>query len=40
MGYLKTEVKRCVEIIVTKFKTNMETINQVYWNMTCLFVYS
>ena len=40
MGYLKTEVKRCVEIIVTKLKTNMETTNQVFWNMSCLFVNS
>jgi len=40
MSYLKTVVKRCVEIIVTKLKTNMETINQVFWNMSCLFVNS
>jgi len=40
MGYLKTEVKRYVEIIVTKLKTNMQTINQVIWNMSCLFVNS
>lgn len=38
MGYLKTESKRCVEIMVTKFKTNMETAIQVFWNMSCLFV--
>jgi len=30
MGYMKIEVKSCDEIIVTKLKTNMETINQVY----------
>lgn len=40
IGYMKTEVKRCVEIIATKLKTNMETIKQVFWNMSCLFVNS
>jgi hypothetical protein len=40
MGYLKIEVKSCEEIIVTKLKTNMETINQFFWNIPCPFVNS